>query len=706
MIDRCVWGGLAALALIHPVVAQEDRTPVSEGPRGRVVIEETGEPVAGLTVRISFGGKTLSETITDEDGRFWLPRPERSRRVAQIVTDDWSVSPRKYRLDEHQASGKVELLFRAKRIFAAPLEGRLLEKTTRQPVPHFLLIVNGPMSPLPGGKDDTDQEASFLVGPIRYEAVITDEDGRFVTKSRFEEGMLEVTLLDYLDAIESREGAPMSDEPPVQTIAHRFEDDKTPQVELLVEVGPTYRLELSLPDGREVGDFHAAFVARFQLGPEMHRLSQLVSVYQSFSTDPFEVRAPLRPGRPTWARFTALAWFTGLEDETTWTLEVRSNDGLWFGTADVTSVSGEYAETLPIALRPTGAIRGVVRTSDGKPVPAAWMSLVTPPDATPIASIGAGRRGKFAFDWIEPGLHELRVETQKHEPWRQEIRVVGSSTVEVEAILTQPPGSGPISGVLRSMTGQRKFEGELLRLRNLDDPEMAFVKAPSSRKERGGYIASFRFEGIPPGRYALTLKPRDNLHWDELRKEVTPPTEGIEFVCHDETPTSNFALVAVDATSKTRIDQAWSMVWLGDPMADRRLSASSEEYADVPAAGRLTWTLRAAGYQVAVGDESVFQELEGDNKMAEIPLRRGWGQVFKVTTPEEAGPVEGVEIFVDGVLRGVTDRRGIAIVNLDQSPASVRLKLAGWKVTWCPGDEDTLSSEWGPHTPVYMSEVE
>ena len=143
-------------------------------------------------------------------------------------------------------------------------------------------------------------------------------------------------------------------------------------------------------------------------------------------------------------------------------------------------------------------------------------------------------------------------------------------------------------------------------------------------------------------------------------------------------------------------------------MLDRRLNAPSEnaEYEDVPDAGRLTWTLRAAGYQVAVGDESVFRGLEGDHKIAKIPLERGWGQVFEVTTPNEADPIVGVEIFVDGVLHGETDRRGIAIVNVDQRPASVRLKLAGWKVTWWSGDEDTLSSEWGSDTPVYMSKVE
>ena len=143
-------------------LAEQDSTDgrrrLVAGPHGKVVEAGSGEPVEGLTVQMRFGKKVLAEAITQSDGTFHLPRPDRSRRIIEVVSEGWRISPRMHRLDDEQSEGLTDLLFRAERIVAAPLRGRVLDRRTGEPVPDFLVQARGPRGQVQKSSTEGDSD--------------------------------------------------------------------------------------------------------------------------------------------------------------------------------------------------------------------------------------------------------------------------------------------------------------------------------------------------------------------------------------------------------------------------------------------------------------------------------------------------------------------------------------------------------------------
>lgn len=695
--------------------SREDRSSAHTGPRGRVLEVGTGLPVEGLTVQMKFGGRVFAEATTRPDGAFDLPVPERRHRSVEVVSEKWRITPLRVRLDEEQSAGRAELLFQAERIISAPLRGKLLDRITGEPVPEFVLQVRGPrgeVKKLGAAGDPGELEAGmtweFRAPPRRVENIVSGDDGGFESAAGFEAGWLDLFLVDHESALQSAIAA--HDENAIEH-EHVFDEAGMSAVaELRIAIGPTYRLDVNLPSGTSVDDFHATFYRPSSDLRGMHRViagdpgSAMALFYgRAMNGDALAPRAPLRGVDPIWVRFRApvLSLHARSGSAGDHVLQVQSCDGHWSGNATVSSIEGIYPELVPITLESRGAVEGTVLDGRGKAVPQAWIQLFTSSaDPSPLREVGADAQGAFAFRWLPEGPYEVVVETDRYEASRTSITIQNGTTEHLEVRLAGG-AMGPVSGILRSRTGQHRSAGIVI-LQSLDDPDFFLLKTVTFRKRTGEYTAPFSFEDVPLGNYELRLDPLDNLRWETLSMTVSPPAEGLEFICEDDTPTFDLELRAIDARTGEPIEESWSIVWQGDPLENVRLDDDWETglYRGVPEGVPLRWVVRAGGHRLATGDQTAILT-RADHRVVEAKLERGWGQLFKVTT-RDGEPIEGVELLADADLVGVTDAQGMVSMNLDTKPAGLDFRYEDWVVTWGSVDPGESGFEWGPETPVYM----
>jgi len=703
---------------MQEVSRDTQRSPVG-GPHGRVIETGTDQPIEGLAVQMKFGKKVLAETATARDGSFFLPEPERDRRTVEVIAEGWRISPRKYRLDQDQTSGLAELLFEAERIVAAPLHGKIVDRKTGEPVPEFLFQARGPRGQVQKSGKEVDADTGepsvtfeFHSPPRRVESIITGLDGRFESEGGFEAGLLDLVLFDHPSFL--KKGTTFPDEETAIEHQHAFDEPNAAEdAEIQIAIGPTYRLQVALPSGTDVDDFYATFPQPSGGLREMHRAvagdpgSPMALFYGSaMKPNALEQQAPLREGDPTWARFRQpVLDMQDLSGEASdHLLHVRSQDGHWSGNAPVSSLEGIYPKLVPLTLEAQGAVEGTVLDGEGNAVPTAWIQLfAAPASSPPLSEVGADAKGRFEFKWLAEGEYEVVVETDRYEEWRTMLSIEKGSTERLEARLSAGVPLGTVSGILRSRTGQHRSKGGVVSLKSLDNPAFFLFKTVGYRKRKGEYTAAFSFDDVPSGNYELSLKPLDNLRWETLTMTVSPPAEGLEFICEDDVPTFDLEFRAIDAQTGAPIEKSWNIVWQGDPLEDVRLDDDWETglYKAVPEGVSLKWVLRAEGYRLATGDETDIRT-EADHRVVEAKLERGWGQLFLVTTRERE-PIEGVELLADGNSVGVTDSQGMVSMNLDAKPRGLEFRYKDWIVTWGRVDPNEDGFGWGPETPVYLS---
>lgn len=604
---------------------------------------------------------------------------------------------------------------------ATPLRVRLVERATGVPIPEFLVRVGGHRAEIKKSAavenpDVSEPDVRFEPHgtPRRVEDIVTDAEGRLESSIGFEAGRLHLVLVDHPSFLEQ---APPTPDDVVEHLHTLNGVNPSAERRIHIVIGPTYRLDVTLPAGTKVDDFYATFprvldgALRGLHGAIAEDPTSPMALFYGSAIRPeaAEQRAPLRAGDPIWARFRSpIESFERVEErKNEHELHVRSVDGHWSGKAFVTSIKGIYPDVVPVALTAKGAIEGSVQDAKGGGVPTAWIQLFAlSSPSEPLGEIGADSKGRFAFLWLAAGEYEVRVQTDRYEEWVSRVSVVAGTTEKVEARPAASVPLGTVSGVLRSRTGQHRSKGNIVALKSLDDPDFFLFKSVGYRKRDGEYQGSFSFDEIPAGQYELSLRPLDNLRWNTLRMNVSPPVEGLEFICEDDVPTFDFGFRAIDAETGDPIEKSWSIVWQGNPLDNIRLEDDWETglYEAVPEGVSLTWVLRAKGYRLARGDESDIRP-GTDHRVIEARLVRGWGQVFKVTESEgdPGDPIAGVELLADGVSVGVTDARGMVSMDLDAKPSRLEFRFDGWHVSWGSVDPAEDGFGWGPEDPVYLS---
>lgn len=182
------------------------------------------------------------------------------------------------------------------------------------------------------------------------------------------------------------------------------------------------------------------------------------------------------------------------------------------------------------------------------------------------------------------------------------------------------------------------------------------------------------------GPWELTLSALDGFRWSPTNVRISGATKPLEFLRYDREKTLPLAFEVTDARTGTRIES----------FAVRRLQTNVSRDAGVflhtgpielgtfPIQGPFRWSLTAAGYAPAFGDETSFVE-DGERRVAHVELERGWGtQLLALARDPVARPLAGAEVFVEDRFAGRTAHDGTIVLRGDTRPTKLEVRYAGF----------------------------
>ena len=531
-------GSLDGEARTAPRDRHDDDTPAVRrhallgGPRGRVVSAEDGSPLAGVRVRTAFAGRVEAETISDADGRFWLPRPERQRRNVEVDDTHWRTLEPRHRLDDETSSGAREIVLRVEPLPGSILRGRIVDGVTGEPVPDFAVQVSGPWR-----ADSNDEHYVYLTrAPEDFYAdvFVTDATGRFASDGPLAHGDYQLEFFDR-----EREGGTLSSviRPGEELYEHGAGDEVH---EHHLSIGPTYRFDLELPAGVHVEDLYANF-------PVATEATLADRSPDASGAVPPRVRTYsnnwLRTGERPWVRFPARtpgARAPAAPDADAlavgpYTLEVRCYNGLWLGSAEVDSIVGVHERVVRIRLEPRSVIRGEVRGVDGDTIQGARVRahLADQPNGAVVEDHTDGD-GRFELEHLPLGNVRLDVSLEFHETWSTTVTTEPNGEYELDVELTRAGDPGVISGHITSRSGRWLPEdGARVSVRRIGGELLSETHPVTFAWIDGAWTAPFRITGLEPGEYRVTAHSRGARTWDERSMRVAVPTAGVEFVYDD-----------------------------------------------------------------------------------------------------------------------------------------------------------------------------
>lgn len=415
--------------------------------------------------------------------------------------------------------------------------------------------------------------------------------------------------------------------------------------QLRTRVGPTYRLVLH--PGPQTGDRFDARLVAAEPG------AQLRTCF-----------APVRLGETPWVRFGAEAG--ELQGGPPWCLEIRSDDGYRFGSAEVGRIVGQQQEPVIVALRATGRLVGRVHQPDGAPVDQAALRLVC---GEQVFGGASDVEGAFDLPWLPPGTYDLHCSSRLHEPATARIVIAAGQLAEQRLALTPLPAAGVVAGRLLGESSDAPPAGQVaVVLASRDDPDQTYLQMVScAAAAPDGELGRFRFERIPPGRYELTVRGSDFTRWRPASVPAVPGAQDLELRRADSEPCSDLELCAVDARSGAPIAQFDLFVQLDGQRAMAKVlpaQAGRILLRRVPLSARVAWTLRAPGHV----------PVSGDRNAAAVPIlvEPGWGNELHCVD-RDGRPLAGVAVLLDGDPAGVTGADGRLQLRRDAAPARIAL---------------------------------
>lgn len=429
---------------------------------------------------------------------------------------------------------------------------------------------------------------------------------------------------------------------------------------LRVRVGPTYGLDLQPPAG--AGErFDARLTAA---DPDRQHRACF---------------APVRTGAAGaatgatghWVRFPPDALHC--EGGPPWRLEVRSDDGYWFGAAEVGTAQGVHPGRVPVALAPTGRVHGRIEQPDGRPVDQAAVLLTA--GGVDLAGV-TDREGAFDLCWIPPGTWTLRASSRRHLAAETTVVVQARASGECTLQLRPVAGAGVIEGALLSDAGALAPPPPgpvAVVLTHCEDPDLVFLRTVvCAAAPADGRLGAFRFEGVPAGRYGLAVRAGDFHRWDPAVLRVAPGQTGVELRRRDTAPHRGHTLAAVSAVTGRPLAEFDAFVRLdGDDRTAKVLAARDGAVLlpGVPLDAAIEWIVRAPGHVPRRGDRGGLGEA--------ARLEPGWGNTLHCT--DRAGrPVAGVPFALDGVPAGATDGAGRLLLRRPDAPARIGLRAGTW----------------------------
>ena len=563
-------------------------------------------------------------------------------------TEAVSTSPEKPPVDEVTRSPAAVPVFGALPAAEAarPLFARLVDAETGDPVPwYFVEVVNG------------DGESERLA---------SDEHGVLLTERTWASGRLTVHTLD-------------SDVHPYAWIYeeldfahdHRAEEEPDGPLELPVVVGPTYVLDVTWPAGAGPRDFTA------ELEPAWH--SPVVN----------SGKAPVRAtdGR-AWVRFPPNVYEQS--GQGMWRLNLEGTGGIWSGSSEVPLVRGTHPEPVRIELVRGGLVRGTARAlaSDGVVAESPDLTRVRvrldAPDGTTTAIEPLDVEGRFELRYVVPGPYTLRVSSDRHDPFAEELEVRGGEVTRIDPVLRGLAGLGSIRGTLRTRAGNADLTKVELTLQRVDGTGI-YLARPTVREGEEGAVGEFHFEDLPEGDYRLSpWSHTGSYEWTPGDLSVRTGADGLEFTCEDSEPLRALVLkaYAADTGEPSRffyVNLHTRSAGGGTGSLSSSAGGTGEVRFDVRASTEYGWMLTAEGFVPAWMDGWSFPG-EGDEHTESIRLERGWGSEVRLFDSASGAPAADVEVLLDGVSAGKTDAEGILRVRWPSRPSRLEIESELWQV--------------------------
>ncbi|HKD99998.1 MAG TPA: sigma-70 family RNA polymerase sigma factor [Planctomycetota bacterium] len=554
----------------------------------------------------------------------------------------------------------------------AALEGEILDVETREPVPYFAFDVSD-------------------AGGAR-ESLSADDGGRFRTSRAYAPGELVIAYEDQPGMAVGHRARIRHD--------HRVADGRAPSASFFVRAGPTYWLDLAPPDGLRAADFEALLRGR---GTErtVHGKGGMPVVL-----------APVQDGAPPWVRFGIDVRSTATMGDP-WTLHVISRDGFWWGSSTVDRITGHSREPVAIALHPAGVVRGRLLSSTGAPLRHGTVRPGWPirerRAGLPFGSVRAqtSSAGEFELRGLEAGAYTLRATAPFHDAAVETVVVEPGRVVERDLVLQRSPSAGDVRGRVRSQTGRfdLAMSVEILAPNQppgtkLTDTPVEWSGLPNER------VGTFRFEGIPAGRYTVYPAPPHPLVLATRPKSlmVEPGDAEVEFELLDDDPeAAELVIEARDAASGAEIPMVDVLCFVeghGTQLMTN-YTCGTPFYGGVPPDQRMQIDVRTVGYVPASGTDASFVEDGKGRRVMRVRLDPGWGITVFVEDDAGAG-VAGAAVLVDGEEAGVTDASGLLPIVRASAPRTLGARYRDWTLA----STDCFDAKTGRFLDFYWPRLE
>lgn len=286
--------------------------------------------------------------------------------------------------------------------------------------------------------------------------------------------------------------------------------------------------------------------------------------------------------------------------------------------------------------------------------------------------------------------------------------------LQFEAKPWPPPSAGDISGWLRAEKGSFPADAVPRRdhiLLDLASTELPAINLRATLEplvdEEGGVTFRFLFEDVPAGEYELTLSSLGNYRWDPSSLRVAPPTTGLEFLRFDLDEVVPLQFEIYDLATNEAIEdfEARHIKITASEEHGLLLHTGPIEASQFPRDQAFLWSVEAAGYAVAYGDEAAFTEEKDGRRVARIGLKTGWSaRLLLMGGPRGSRPraVAGGEVYLDGEFVGRSDSNGGLVVYAKEAPVELTARYPGSSESFWGLVEKRRSNV----TPIVMTEPE
>jgi len=648
---------------------------------GRVEQAENERPLADIVVQVTGpDDKAVAGARSDEDGRFEIVglAPEevtiRARPRRGFV-----VKGRLHVVTAEERRGEEEIVLVLARGTSAPVEGIVVNELTQEGV--FELRVE------------------LSLGELS-ESVRTDGQGNFATEVAFPPGALSAAVFD------EPPGGPAG----IGTFRREHLKDGMlgEPWALEVGIGPSFLLDAT--SGASLGpDFMARIVEaspepRFAAVLDVHAggfvLNRDAPVELGKHIENSWPEIPVRPGTPPWIRYSSQHLKPPAEEVAREiTLQVHGG-GQWIGAAEILTTVGHYPHTIGIPLRACGTVAGSVIDTTETPVKEASVRLFSRGSGSELAirETKTNDGGAYNFADVDAGLYRLVVQPLLHAGDERELRVEQGPNPLPTVILPPALVAGDVAGEL-FVAADTPHERPFLTLASAEGSSWRKVEvARVAARDEHGTLYAFRFQDVPSGEFDLAVghlglnKGLSNF-WTPRKLRVYSPRDGIRFDCRAPDDPEALVFRVTDAAGNSVAHADVTFGPEGFLVGQYKLRGDRVFF--LPRGVPLEWTVSARGYRPVRGNASAALR-DGDRRVVDVVLKRGWGATLHVLAAPDASKLNRhrrtvyeselfwqatpvvARVYADGRIVGRTDARGRIDLSLAHMPQKIRVEMPGW----------------------------